>query len=48
MAVAHDDFKAYKPADIAKLFDSTLSTKILMNLKGIYNLEDCKVKEFDH
>ena len=48
MAVAHDDFKAYKPADIAKFFNAKHNTKVFMDLKGIYNLEDYKTPEFDY
>ena len=48
MAVAHDDFKSYKPADIAKFFNANHSTKVFMDLKGIYNLEDYKAPEFDY
>ena len=48
MAVAHDDFKAYKPADIAAFFNTKHNTKVFMDLKGIYNLEDYKAPEFDY
>ena len=48
MAVAHEDFKAYKPADIAKFFDASHKTKIFMDLKGIFNLEDYKAPDFDY
>jgi UDP-N-acetyl-D-galactosamine dehydrogenase len=48
MAVAHEDFKAYKPADIAKFFDESHKTKIFMDLKGIFNLEDYKAPDFDY
>ncbi|WP_029231910.1 nucleotide sugar dehydrogenase [Butyrivibrio sp. VCB2006] len=48
MAVAHEDFKEYKPADIAKFFNAKHATKVFMDLKGIYNLEDYKAPEFDY
>ena len=48
VAVAHEDFKNYKPADIAKFFNSNHKTKVFMDLKGIYNIEDYKNPEFDY
>ena len=48
MAVAHEEFKAYKPADIAGFFNASHKTKVFMDLKGIFNLEDYKAPEFDY
>lgn len=48
MAVAHDDFKDYKNADIAKFFNAAHRTKVFLDLKGIYNMEDYKAPEFDY
>ena len=48
MAVAHEDFKSYKPSDIAKFFNASHKTKIFMDLKGIFNLEDYTAPEFDY
>ena len=48
MAVAHEDFKDYKPADIAKFFNKDNKVKVFMDLKGMYNLEDYKAPEFDY
>ena len=48
MAVAHEDFVSYKPADITKFFNANNKTKVFMDLKGMYNLEDYKAPEFDY
>ena len=48
MAVAHEDFKDYKPADIAKFFNKDNKVKVFMDLKGMYNLEDYAGADFDY
>ena len=48
MAVAHEDFKDYKPSDIAKFFNPAHKTKVFMDLKGIYDMNDYKAPEFDY
>jgi UDP-N-acetyl-D-galactosamine dehydrogenase len=48
MAVAHEDFKDYKPADIAKFFNSALKTKILLDIKGLFDMDDFAAPEFDY
>ncbi len=48
MAVAHEDFKDYKPADIAKFFNPSHKTKVFMDIKGIYDMNDYKAPEFDY
>ncbi len=48
MAVAHEDFKDYKPSDIAKFFNPAHKTKVFMDLKGIYNLDDYTAPEYDY
>jgi UDP-N-acetyl-D-galactosamine dehydrogenase len=48
MAVAHEDFKEYKPSDIAKFFNASHKTKVFMDLKGMYNLEDYASSDFDY
>lgn len=48
MAVAHEDFKDYKPADIAKFFDPAHKTKVFMDLKGIYDINDYTAPEYDY
>ena len=48
VAVAHKEFESYKPADIAKFFNAKHKTKVFMDLKGIYNLDDYKAPEFDY
>lgn len=48
MAVAHEDFKDYKPSDIAKFFDPAHKTKVFMDLKGIYDMNDYTAPEFDY
>ena len=48
MAVAHEDFKDYKPSDIAGFFNPAHKTRVFLDIKGIYNLEDYKAPEFDY
>ena len=48
MAVAHEDFKDYKPADIAKFFNAAHKTKVFMDLKGIYDMNDYTAPEYDY
>ncbi len=48
VAVAHEDFKDYRPADIAAFYNASHKTKVFMDLKGIYSLEDYKAPEFDY
>ena len=48
VAVAHEEFKAYKVADIAKLFNPAHKTKVFLDLKGIYDMNDFKAPEFDY
>ena len=48
IAVAHEDFKDYKPADIAKFFNKDNKVKVFMDLKGMYNLEDYSGADFDY
>ncbi len=48
MAVAHEDFKDYKPYDIAKFFNPAHKTKVFMDLKGIYDMNDYTAPEFDY
>ena len=48
IAVAHEDFKDYKPADIAKFFNKDNKVKVFMDLKGMYNLDDYAASDFDY
>ncbi len=48
VAVSHEDFKAYKPDDIRKFFNPAHSTKVFLDLKGIYDMNDYKAPEFDY
>ncbi|MDC7292968.1 nucleotide sugar dehydrogenase [Butyrivibrio sp. DSM 10294] len=48
MAVSHEEFKKLKPADIAGYYNPSHKTKIFMDLKAVYNLEDYKAPEFDY
>ncbi|SFU67233.1 nucleotide sugar dehydrogenase [Butyrivibrio sp. INlla21] len=48
VAVAHKEFESYKPADIAKFFNASHKTKVFMDLKGIYDMNDYKKPEFDY
>ncbi len=48
MAVAHKEFENYTPSDISGFFNPSHKTKVFMDIKGIYNLEDYKAPEFDY
>ena len=48
MAVAHEDFKDYKPEDIAKFFSAEHKTKVFLDIKGIYDMNDYKAPDFDY
>ncbi|WP_024867392.1 nucleotide sugar dehydrogenase [Butyrivibrio sp. FCS014] len=48
VAVAHEDFKDYKPSDIAGFFNPAHKTKVFLDLKGIYDMNDFKAPDFDY
>ena len=48
MAVAHEDFKDYKPADIARFFNPAHKTKVFMDLKGMFDMKDYEEPIFDY
>ncbi len=48
VAVAHEDFKDYKVSDIEKFFNPAHKTKVFMDLKGIYDMNDYKAPAFDY
>ena len=48
VAVAHKEFESYKPADIAKFFNAKHKSKVFMDLKGIYDMNDYKAPEFEY
>jgi len=48
VAVAHDDFVAYTPEDIARFYNPSHATKVFMDIKGIYNKDNFKAPEFDY
>ncbi|SFC23066.1 nucleotide sugar dehydrogenase [Butyrivibrio sp. YAB3001] len=48
VAVAHTAFEKYQAADIAKFFNPKHSTKVFMDIKGIYNIDDFKAPEFSY
>jgi UDP-N-acetyl-D-galactosamine dehydrogenase len=48
MAVAHEDFKDYKPEDISGFFSAEHKTKVFLDIKGIYDMNDYKAPEFDY
>ena len=48
VAVAHEDFKDYKAADIAKFFNAAHKTKVFLDIKGIYDMNEYKAPEFDY
>ncbi len=48
MAVSHNDFKDYKPADIEKFFNPAHKTKVFLDIKGLYDMNDYQEPEFDY
>ena len=42
VAVAHNEFKALKLADIKKLYNNYLNDKVLIDVKGLYKVEELK------
>ncbi len=48
VAVAHEDFKDYTAKDIAKFFNASHKTKVFLDIKGIYDMNDYKAPEFDY
>ena len=48
VAVAHKEFESYKPADIAKFFNAKHKTKVFMDLKGIYDMNEYTAPEFGY
>ena len=48
VAVAHEDFKDYKASDIAKFFNAAHKTKVFLDIKGIYDMNEYKAPEFDY
>ncbi len=48
VAVAHEDFKSFKAADIAKFFNAAHKTKVFLDIKGIYDMNEFTKPEFDY
>jgi len=48
VAVAHKEFESYKPADIAKFFNAKHKTKVFMDLKGIYDMNEYTAPEYNY
>ncbi len=48
VAVAHKEFESYKPDDIAKFFNAKHKTKVFMDLKGIYDMNEYKAPEYSY
>ena len=48
VAVAHEDFKDYKADDIAKFFNASHKTKVFLDIKGIYNMNEFAAPEYDY
>jgi len=48
VAVAHKEFVPYGRADMEKFFNPSHKTKVLMDLKGIYEMKDYQAPEFDY
>ncbi|MBQ7615506.1 MAG: nucleotide sugar dehydrogenase [Butyrivibrio sp.] len=48
VAVAHEAFKGYKPENIAKFFNPARKTKVFLDIKGIYDMNEYKAPEFDY
>ncbi len=48
VAVSHEDFKAYKADDIRKFFNPAHKTKVFLDIKGLYDMNEFKAPEFDY
>ncbi len=48
MAVSHNDFKDYTPSDIGKFFNPARKTKVFLDIKGLYDMNDYQEPEFDY
>ena len=48
VAVAHEDFKDYKASDIAKFFNAAHKTKVFLDIKGIYDMNEFSAPEYDY
>ena len=48
VAVAHKEFVPYTKEDIGKFFNPAHAAKVLLDLKGIYDMNEYKAPEFDY
>ena len=48
VAVAHKEFVPYTKADVEKFFNPAHAVKVLLDLKGIYDMNEYKAPEFDY
>ena len=48
VAVAHKEFVPYTKADMEKFFNPAHAAKVLLDLKGIYDMNEYKAPEFDY
>lgn len=48
VAVAHENFKDYNAADIAKFFNAAHKTKVFLDIKGIYDMNEFTEPEYDY
>ncbi len=48
MAVSHNDFKDYTSSDIGKFFNPARKTKVFLDIKGLYDMNDYQEPEFDY
>ena len=48
VAVAHEQFKDLGASDIAKFFNPAHKTKVFLDIKGIYDMNDFKAPAFDY
>ena len=48
VAVAHENFKDYKAADIAKFFNASHKTKVFLDIKGIYDMNEFAAPDYDY
>jgi len=48
VAVAHENFKDFKKADISKFFNPSHKTKVFLDIKGIYDMNEFEAPEFDY
>ena len=48
VAVEHEDFLNFKPEDIAKFYNANHHTKVLVDIKGVFNKDEFNAPEWDY